>query len=88
MKRIKKIIYSIIVICFFCMILIKNFVYADIIAGPNEVIEYSPLYYLAIIVVIVIVVAISTSILRNIYKSNQIDREEENEKEWKNNDKS
>jgi hypothetical protein len=76
---VKKILYSILIISFISIILIKNVVYADIIAGPLEIINYSPLYYIAIIVVIAIVVGISILILKNIYKNNQLEKEK-NEK--------
>ena len=80
MKSIKKILYSILVISFFNIVLIKNFVYADIISYPRKIIKYSPLYYIAIIVIIAIVVGISILILRKIYKSNQLEKNEEDEK--------
>lgn len=80
MKSIKKILYSIFAISFFNIVLIKNFVYANPIAIPREieVIDYSPL---AIIILIAIVVGISILILRKIYKSNQLEKDKENEKE-------
>lgn len=82
MKSIKKILYSIFAISFFNIVLIKNFVYANPIAIPREieVIDYSPLYYIAIIISIAIVVGISILILRKIYKSNQLEKDKENEK--------
>ena len=77
MKRVKKLLYSILAISFFYIVLIKNFVYADLVVGPQEIeiINYSPLYYIAMIVVIAIVVGISVLILRKIYKDNQLDKE-------------
>ena len=89
MKSIKKILYSVLVISFFYIVLIKNFVYADIIINrPIKIIDYSPLYYISIIVIVAIVVGISILILRKIYKSNQLEKNEEDEKGVKNNDKS
>ena len=78
MKCIKKILYSILAISFFNIVLINNYVYADVIAP--RIIDYTPLYYIAIIVGIAIVTGISILILRKIYKSNQLEKEEENEK--------
>lgn len=82
MKSVKKLLYSILAISLFYIVLIKNFVYADVIAGPQEIINYSPLYYIVMIVVIAIVVGISVLILRKIYKNNQLEKEnhEKNEK--------
>lgn len=77
---IKKIICSLGVSSFLYIFLIKNFVYADIIDIPIKRIQYSPLYYIAISVVIAIVVGISILILTKIYKSNQLENEEENKK--------
>lgn len=76
MENVKKILYSIIVITFLNIVLIKNFVYADVVVGPREIINYSPLYYIAIIIVIAIVVGVSILILRKIY---QLGKTEENE---------
>ena len=76
METVKKILYSIIVITFLNIVLIKNFVYADVVVGPREIINYSPLYYIAIIIVIAIVVGVSILILRKIY---QLGKTEENE---------
>lgn len=76
MNNIKKILYSILVISFSNIAFIKNFVYADMVIGPSEIIEYSPLYYISIIVVIAIVVGVSIMILRAIYKNNQLEKEE------------
>lgn len=80
MKNIKKILYSILIISFFNIVLIKNFVYADIIYHPKEI-TYTPLYYLVIIVIVAIVVGISIWILRKIYKSNQLEKNEEDRSE-------
>ncbi len=80
MRGIKKVLFRIWAIFLLNIVLIKNFVYADLIAVPTEIIRYSPLYYIAIIVVIAIVVGISIFILRKIYKSNQLQEDEENEK--------
>lgn len=90
MRSIKKVLFSILAIFILNIVLIKNFVYADLIFGPtvSTVISYSPLYYIAIIVVITIVVGISIFILRKIYKSNQLQKDEENVKGEKNNDNS
>lgn len=77
MKSVKKLLYSILAISFFNIVLIKNFVYADLVVAPKEIINYSPLYYIAIIVVIAIVVGISILILRKIYKNNQLEKENE-----------
>lgn len=90
MRSIKKVLFSILAIFILNIALIKNFVYADLISGPtvSTVISYSPLYYIAIIVVITIVVGISIFILRKIYKSNQLQKDEENVKGEKNNDNS
>lgn len=41
---------------------------------------FHPLYYIAIFLVITIIVGISILILRKIYKSSQLDKDEENEK--------
>ena len=79
MKSVKKFLYSILTSAFFNIILIENFVYADLIDGPQEIISYSPLYYIAIIVVIAIVVGISILILKNIYKNNQLEKENDKE---------
>ena len=75
MKSVKKLLYSILAISLFNIVLIKNFVYADLVVGPQEIINYSPLYYIAMIVVIAIVVGISVLILRKIYKNNQLEKE-------------
>lgn len=75
MKSVKKLLYSILAISFVSIILIKNVVYADLVVGPQEIINYSPLYYIAIIVVIAIVVGISILILRKIYKNDQLEKE-------------
>lgn len=80
MRSIKKVLFSILSVFLLNIILIKNFVYADVIDSPREIISYSPLYYIAIIVVIAIVVGISIFILRKIYKSNQLQKDEENVK--------
>lgn len=80
MKSVKKIFYSVLAIIFLNMVLIKNCVYADVV-GPIERITYTPLYYIAIIVVIAIVVGMSIWILRKIYKNNQLDKEENKENE-------
>lgn len=77
MRGIQKVLFSIGAIFLLNIVLIKNFVYADVIAGPTEIINYSPLYYIAIIVVIAIVVGISIFILRKIYKSNQLEIDDE-----------
>lgn len=90
MRSIKKVLFSILAIFILNIVLIKNFVYADVIFGPtvSTVISYSSLYYIAIIVVITIVVGILIFILRKIYKSNQLQKDEENVKGEKNNDNS
>ena len=75
-----KVLFSILTIFLLNIVLIKNFVYADVIAGPTAIISYSPLYYIAIIVVIAIVVGISIFILKKIYKRNQLQKDEENVK--------
>lgn len=80
MRGIKKVLFSILAVFLLNIVLIKNFVYADLVADPTEIISYSPLYYIAIIVVIAIVVGISIFILRKIYKSNQLQKDEENVK--------
>ena len=80
MGGIKKVLFGILTIFLLNIVLIKNFVYADFVAGPKEIISYSPLYYIAIIVVMAIVVGISIFILRKIYKSNQLEKDEENVK--------
>ena len=80
MRSIKKILFSILAVFILNIVLIKNFVYADLITDSTEIISYSPLYYIAIIVVIAIVVGISIFILRKIYKSNQLQKDEENVK--------
>lgn len=80
MRGIKKVLFSILAVFLLNIVLIKNFVYADLVAGPTEIISYSPLYYIAIIVVIAIVVGISIFILRKIYKSNQLQKDEESVK--------
>ena len=80
MKGIKKVLFSILAVFLLNIVLIKNFVYADLVTGPTEIISYSPLYYISIIVVIAIVVGISIFILRKIYKSNQLQKDEENRK--------
>ncbi len=74
MKSVKKIFYSILAISFLNVVLIRKFVYADVV-GTLEIINYSPLYYIAIIAVITIVVGISILILRKIYKNNQLEKE-------------
>ncbi len=79
MREIKK-IFSIWYIFILNIVIIRNFVYADLIDSPREIISYSFLYYIAIIVVIAIVVGISIFILRKIYKSNQLQKDEENVK--------
>ncbi len=86
MKSIKKILYSLLVIFFFNIVLIKN-VYADMVSFQTEIINYSPLYYIAIIVIIAIVVGISILILRKIYKSNQLEKNTENERGSEKNDR-
>ena len=80
MRSIKKVLFSILSVFLLNIILIKNFVYADVIDSPREIISYSFLYYIAIIVVIAIVVGISIFILRKIYHSNQLQKDEENVK--------
>lgn len=80
MRSIKKVLFSILAVFLLNIVLIKNAVYADLVAGPTETISYSPLYYIAIIVIIAIVVGISIFILRKIYKSNQLQKDEENVK--------
>ena len=85
MKGIKKILYSIVFISFLHIFLINNFAYADSITYPIEKIIYTPLYYIAVIVVISIVVGISILILRKICKSNQLEKEK-NEKGEEDND--
>ena len=80
MRGAKKVLFSILAVFLLNIVLIKNFVYADLVAGPTEIISYSPLYYIAIIAVIAIVVGISIFILRKIYKSNQLEKDEEYEK--------
>ena len=82
MKNIKKTLFSILVISFFNIFLIAKSVYANPIAEPSEIVKinYSPLYYLTIIGLIALVVGISILILRKIYKSNQLEKDEENEK--------
>lgn len=98
MKSVKKLLCSILAISFVSIILIKNVVYADVYWGFEEPYEphvvfnynYSSLYYISIIIAIAIVVGISILILRKIYKSNQLEKEnnEKIEKGVKNNDKS
>lgn len=82
MKNIKKSLFSIFIISFFNMLLIEKSVYANPIADPDEieVISYSPLYYITIIFLIDVVVGISILILKNIYKSNQLEKNEEDKK--------
>ena len=80
MKSIKKLIFSIFAISLFNIFLIKKYVYANPIEIPREVINYSPLYYIAIIVSITLVVGVSILILRKIYKNNQLEKDEENKK--------
>ena len=75
MRGIKKVLFSILAIFLLNIVLIKNFVYADLAVTTS--ISYSPLYYITIIVAIAIVVAISIFILRKIYKSNQLQKDEE-----------
>ena len=53
MKNVKKLLYSILAIAFVSIILIKNVVYADVIVGPQEIINYSPLYYIVVIAIVV-----------------------------------
>lgn len=79
MKSVKKIFYAIVIITILSACLLNNFVYADVIM-TREIVSYSPLYYIAIIVVIAIVVGISIFILRKIYKNNQLQKDEEYEK--------
>lgn len=81
MRGVKKVLFSILAVFLLNIVLIKDFVYADLIVDSSEtIISYSPLYYIAIIVVIAIVVGISIFILRKIYKSNQLQKDEENVK--------
>ena len=82
MKNIKKLLFSILVISFFNIFLIEKFVYANPIAISQEieVINYSPLYYIAVIVSITFVVGLSILILREFYKNNQIEKDKENKK--------
>lgn len=77
MKSVKRIFFAIVLITIISLCLLNNFVYADAISMTREIIIYSPLYYIAIIVVIAIVVGISIFILRKIYKSNQLQKDEE-----------
>lgn len=83
MKSVKKLLYRILAISFVSIMLIKNVVYADLIGDPQEIIIYSLLYYIAIIVVIAIVVGISILILRKIYKNNQLEKENNEKMEKK-----
>lgn len=73
MSSVKKILYCVLFVCF--VVGISNNVYADL-AVPRTIINYSPLYYIAIAIVIAVVVGISILILKKIYKSNQLDTEE------------
>ena len=80
MKSVKKNFYAIIIIAILSVCLVNNFVYADEITTPIKTVRYSLSYYIATIVVIAIVVGISIFILRKIYKSNQLEKDEENVK--------
>ena len=82
MNNIKKIFFSVFIIAFINIALIKNYVYADVIMAKT--INYSPLYYIAIIGVILIVEGISIFILKKIYNSNKL--EQENNREEKGED--
>lgn len=74
MKKGKKSLYSILVIFFVSIILNRNIVYADVISLQPEN-NYTPSYYIAMIIVIALVVDISILILRKIYKDNQLEKE-------------
>lgn len=86
MKAIKNILFSIFAIYLLNIVLIENSVYADVV-DPEEIIIYSPLYYISIIVAIAMVVGISIFILKKIYKSNKLQKDKENVKGEENNDK-
>ena len=82
MRGIKKILFSIWSIFIFYIMTIRNFVNADLISPMeiHDIINYSPLYYIAIFIIIAIIVGISIFILRRIYKSNQLEKDEKGEK--------
>lgn len=79
MRKLKKVLFCIIGNSILSVILVQNFVYADVVDDRFFTdITYSPLYYIAIIASVAIVMIISICILRKIYKENQ---EEKNENE-------
>ena len=88
MREKYKILYRIMCITIICLFIIKKFVYADVImpgggGGSSyinrkiEPMPVHPLYYVGIIIIIIIVISISAVILREVYKKNNANNEED-----------